>query len=88
MASGRPAIVTDVRGCRELVRHGINGFIVPPREPQSLARAFEAMLSLSDDQYLAMSNAAFETVSKDFRESAVIDRLVDAYTSLGFPPAS
>jgi glycosyltransferase involved in cell wall biosynthesis len=86
MAAGRPAIVTDVRGCRELITHGVNGFVVPPGEPRSLARAMEAMVSLSDVEYEAMSRAAFDAVSTRFRESTVIDRLVAAYSSVGFPP--
>jgi len=86
MAAGRPAVVTDVRGCRELVTHGVNGFIVPPGEPRALARALEAMVSLPDAEYLAMSQAAYETVSSRFRESNVVTRLVEAYSSLGFPP--
>ncbi|MGM8216559.1 glycosyltransferase family 4 protein [Bacillaceae bacterium W0354] len=29
MACGLPAIVTDIRGCRDLITHGENGFVVP-----------------------------------------------------------
>src|SRR5206468_1936880 len=29
-ATGRPIVATDVRGCREIVKHGINGLLVPP----------------------------------------------------------
>jgi glycosyltransferase involved in cell wall biosynthesis len=42
MAMGRPVITTDVPGCRETVDHGVNGFIVPVRDPAGLA---EAMLT-------------------------------------------
>ena len=39
MAMGRPIITTDVPGCRETVQHGLNGFLVPMRDSQSLAQA-------------------------------------------------
>jgi glycosyltransferase involved in cell wall biosynthesis len=39
MASGRPVITTDAPGCRETVRHGVNGFLVPVRDSESLAQA-------------------------------------------------
>lgn len=39
MALGRPIITTDVPGCRQTVIHGLNGFLVPPREPEALADA-------------------------------------------------
>jgi glycosyltransferase involved in cell wall biosynthesis len=37
MATGRPIITTDVPGCRETVINGLNGFLVPPFNPASLA---------------------------------------------------
>ena len=86
MATGLPALVTDVRGSRELVRHGVNGLIVPPAEPAVLARGLEAMATLSGEEYRKMSEAAYETVSTRYRETAVFDRLLDIYRSLGVPP--
>jgi hypothetical protein len=39
MAAGRPVITTDAPGCRETVVDGENGFLVPPRDVESLAAA-------------------------------------------------
>lgn len=39
MSMGRAAIVTDAPGCREVVVDGENGFIVPVRDPNQLAKA-------------------------------------------------
>ncbi|NCC61054.1 MAG: glycosyltransferase family 1 protein [Verrucomicrobiae bacterium] len=39
MAMARPVITTDVPGCRETVRHGVNGFLVPPRNVDALVGA-------------------------------------------------
>jgi glycosyltransferase involved in cell wall biosynthesis len=39
MAMGRPIITTDAPGCRETVIEGDNGFLVPPRDSESLHRA-------------------------------------------------
>jgi glycosyltransferase involved in cell wall biosynthesis len=36
---GRPIITTDVPGCRETVEDGVNGFLVPVRDPRALAEA-------------------------------------------------
>ncbi|MCX7901949.1 MAG: glycosyltransferase family 4 protein [Burkholderiaceae bacterium] len=38
-ASARPIVATDVPGCREVVRHGENGMLVPPRSVGPLANA-------------------------------------------------
>ncbi len=43
-ACGRPLVATDVPGCRELVRHGVNGLLVPPDNAQALAEALELLV--------------------------------------------
>ncbi len=42
-ASGRPMIATDAPGCRELVRDGSNGLLVPLRQAPPLADALERL---------------------------------------------
>jgi glycosyltransferase involved in cell wall biosynthesis len=38
-ACGRAMIATDIAGCREVVRHGVTGLLVPPRTHEELASA-------------------------------------------------
>lgn len=51
MASGKPIIATKVGGNPELVRHEINGLLVPPMSPDSLSAALDRLLS--DRSYAA-----------------------------------
>ena len=44
MATGAVAIATDVGGCRELVRTGETGLLVPARAPAAVAAAVTAVL--------------------------------------------
>jgi len=44
-AAGRPIVTTDVPGCRDVVRHGENGLVVPPAHPERLADAIETLLA-------------------------------------------
>ena len=37
-ASGLPLVLTDIRGCREVVRDGVEGFLVPVRDPRPPGR--------------------------------------------------
>lgn len=43
MSCGLPVVTTDVVGCRALVKDGVNGFLVPPRDPVALADAIERL---------------------------------------------
>ena len=36
---GLPIVTTDSRGCREVVENGLNGFLVPVRDPGALSQA-------------------------------------------------
>jgi glycosyltransferase involved in cell wall biosynthesis len=44
MAMGRPIVTTDVPGCRETVRQGVNGYLVPAQDASALAGALERFL--------------------------------------------
>jgi len=44
-ASGIPIIATDVPGCRDVVTHGVNGFLVPAQDAIALANALEQLLA-------------------------------------------
>ncbi len=43
-AAGRAIVTSDVPGCREVVAHGDNGLLVPPRDARRLAEAIERLL--------------------------------------------
>jgi glycosyltransferase involved in cell wall biosynthesis len=43
-ACARPIVAADTAGCRDIVQDGVNGLLVPPKDPQSLANALTALL--------------------------------------------
>jgi glycosyltransferase involved in cell wall biosynthesis len=47
-ACGRAIVATDVPGCRDVVRHGENGLLVPPRQVAPLADALEQLIRNGD----------------------------------------
>jgi glycosyltransferase involved in cell wall biosynthesis len=77
-AMGKPLIATNVPGCRDIVAHGVNGLLVPPRDPQKLA---QAMLALADDPTLrvAMGQAGRARVKELFDETIVIRETLGVY---------
>lgn len=70
-ALGVPAIVTDVGGLPEIVRDGVTGLVVPPRNARALADAILA-LAADPERRRAMGAAAVRRVEEvfDYRESA------------------
>ncbi len=74
MACGLPVIVTENVGASDLVRDGVNGFVVPIRSPHLIA---ERLRELHGNPELArrMGEAAAQTVRTGFTWSDYGDRL-------------
>jgi glycosyltransferase involved in cell wall biosynthesis len=45
MATGRAVITTDAPGCRETVKHGVNGLLVPIKDAPALAEAMQTCIN-------------------------------------------
>lgn len=54
LAMEKPIITTDIPGCRETVTDGKNGFLVRPRDTESLVGAMKKFLGLSPADRVAM----------------------------------
>ncbi len=50
-AAGLPLVTTDVGGLPEMVRPGVNGELVPPNDPKSLARAIARVVANLERYY-------------------------------------
>ena len=77
MAMAKPVITTDVPGYRETVVDGVNGFMVKPKDVQSLAGAMEKMLMLSKDERDRMGWEGRKMVLEKFDERIVIKKYVE-----------
>ncbi|HUP17836.1 MAG TPA: GNAT family N-acetyltransferase [Acidimicrobiia bacterium] len=77
-ASGLPVVATDIRGCREVVEDGVNGLLVPVRDPASLTKAIQR---IGDDPELRarMGTAGDERARRLFDESAIVETVLDTY---------
>jgi len=58
MAVGRPVVTTRIAGIPELVREGVDGWLVPPGDIEQLRRAMHACLNADAEQLLEMGRAA------------------------------
>lgn len=77
-AMARPIITTDAIGCRDVVDHGLNGFLCTAKDPIDLAEKMMQMCSLPAEARLRMGRAGRRKVETEFDERLVIDKYLDA----------
>jgi glycosyltransferase involved in cell wall biosynthesis len=76
-----PAVVTDIRGCREAVEHGVNGLLFPVGDSDALAQAIVELLC--DEERRAKMGAAGRRIAEErFDEQKVFDRVLSEYDRL------
>lgn len=80
-AMGLPIVATDIRGCRQVVDHGVTGLLVPPRDASALAEAI-ATLSSDADRRRRMAGAARNKAIHEFDQERVIDTTLRTYERL------
>jgi glycosyltransferase involved in cell wall biosynthesis len=85
-ACGRPVITTDVQGCREAIRDGVEGRLVPVRQALPLAKAMDE-LARDPAMRKAMGRAARQRAETRFDQRVIAQRHLDLYHRLtGGPP--
>jgi glycosyltransferase involved in cell wall biosynthesis len=77
-AMGRPAVATDVSGCRDVVIDGVTGLLCRPRDAGDLARRLGEMADLDDATLERMARAARVHVADHFDERIVLRVYADA----------
>lgn len=80
-AAGLPIVATEVPGCREIVRDGVNGFLVPPRDHTALARAIRRLVE-NPEQRSSMGAKGREIAVKEFRQEIVVENTLSVYENL------
>ena len=81
MAMGRPVITTDTVGCREAVRDGDNGLLIPSRDPAALAAAINELLA-DPLARKRMGRRGRERAEREFATSIVVQDTFRLYASL------
>lgn len=82
MSAGRALVAADAPGSREVVRQGINGFLVPVKDPPALANAVESFI-LDPGLASRMGAAGRELACSEFRADLVAAKLL---REMGVPP--
>ena len=81
MCLGKPVVVTDKGGAKELVNEGINGYIVPVRSARAIAKNITKCYENRDNLH-SMGEKARERILNDFNLQTAIERTYNLYAEL------
>ena len=80
-ACALPIVTTDVPGCREVVRQGVNGLLVPACDAAALAAAIQFFYEHPDER-VRMGRAGRDRALSDFDQRFVFDKTFAVYREL------
>jgi glycosyltransferase involved in cell wall biosynthesis len=81
-ACGRPLVAADVPGSREIVRDGVTGLLVPPRDAPALAGALRRLI---EDKALRvrLGAKARDVAAAEFSQERIVEATLRLYQELG-----
>ena len=80
-ACGKPIVATDVPGCRDVVRHRVNGLLVPPKNATALAEAIAVLLE-NPGLRNELGRRGRDIVVKEFSSTLVTRQTLALYDEL------
>jgi glycosyltransferase involved in cell wall biosynthesis len=87
MATGKPVVVSDIPGVREVISDGKEGLVADPVNPEDLALKIRTLLA-DERKRAAMGKAGRETVERNYSIEGVAERMEKVYRSaVGGGPA-
>lgn len=78
MAARKPIVATNVGGVSEAVINGVNGYLVPPRDPASLAKAILKLIN-NPETARKMGARGRRLVEQRFSMNVITRKLNDVY---------
>ena len=73
----KPLITTNHKGCKDVVDHGINGFLCEPKNPTDLANKIANFIKLDENARKKMGRNSRIKVLKEFDEQIVIKKYLE-----------
>ena len=76
MAMEKPIITTDAPGCRNVCVDGVNGFLVKPRDVESLYLAMKNVVEMGQEELRKMGKKGREIVEQKYEISKIVSEYV------------
>lgn len=81
-AMGRPVIVSNLGAVKETVIDGTTGLVVPPNDPEALAKAIQVVLDLDPLQRQAVGMDGMQHVRANFTKAGMCRATLSVYVEL------
>jgi glycosyltransferase involved in cell wall biosynthesis len=81
-AMRKPLIATNVAGCRDVIDHGVNGYLIESKNGDALAEAMIQMINIDKAAFTDMRNAARSFVYDRYRKDIVMKHYRDLLTEI------
>lgn len=79
MAMGRVVISTNIGSIPEIIVDGLNGFLVPPSDPEKLSKV---LLSLDGKNISEIGKRALQTIKDQYDWNIVCEKYIDAFKAI------
>ena len=79
---GKPCVTTDVGDCSRVVRDQVTGFVVPPKDPEAMARALWTLLD-KPEKAAEMGIQGHRRVEEEFGIDKYVQEMAGLYGRLG-----
>jgi glycosyltransferase involved in cell wall biosynthesis len=80
-AMGLPSIVSDINGCNEIIKEGVNGCIIPVKDSETLHKSMKKLFEDDILRNYLQQNARQMIVSR-YEQSVVWQAILEEYNSL------
>jgi len=80
MALGKPIVASNIGGIPDLVIHGKNGFLVPPKNPKELAKYIQVLIEDKDKR--EKMGLKGKEMSLNFSAEIMIEKIASLYEEL------
>jgi glycosyltransferase involved in cell wall biosynthesis len=81
-AMAKPALVTNVSGSNEIVQHGFNGWIVPPKDASALLAQLRVISQMTDSMLSEHGQNALQRIQQRFDRKVYQVQLLKFYQGI------
>jgi colanic acid/amylovoran biosynthesis glycosyltransferase len=82
MQLGTLVLSTDCGGMGEVIKDGVNGFLVPIRNPEAMAAAIQKIQELSREEKEKIIAAAQETIENRYTTTTMVKGMLGLYNQV------